>query len=193
MRNSVLSGILLVIAITCGLLFAGCSEETEQKEDTTAIAQIEFEKGLELASAGDYEQGLIHFQEAIKHDPAHHRAWCGLGSASRELKKFDEAVEYSVKAIELKPDYVVCHDNLGLAYAYRGDFGEAIKSFNRAIELDPGYADAHFNLGLLYYEKLDNPELAVESFTKFIELSDKPDKVNEAKQLIEQLQGEDQQ
>ncbi len=191
MRKFVWLIAIMAIMFTGSLFMAGCSKKSEQQEDTSAIADIEFEKGLELASRGDFEQGLIHFQEALKNNDKHYRAWCGLGSASRELKRYDEAIEYSLKAIELKPDYVVCYDNLGLAYAYKGAYPEAIKSFEKAIELDPKYADAHFNLGLLYYEKLDKPDLAIASFEEFVKLSDKTEKVAQARQLIEELKSED--
>ncbi|MCK5845689.1 MAG: tetratricopeptide repeat protein, partial [Victivallales bacterium] len=103
------------------------------------------------------------------------------------MQRYDEAIEYSLKAIELDPDYVICHDNLGLAYAYKEEYDKATASFKKAIELDAGYADAHFNLGSLYY-KLDDNESAVKSYEQFIGLSSKQKKIEEAKAIIEEIE-----
>lgn len=52
-------------------------------------------------------------------------------------------------AIELDPDFVEAHANLGLALNLGGMPEEAEASYRRSIELHPGVAQTHLNLGAL--------------------------------------------
>jgi serine/threonine-protein kinase len=51
------------------------------------------------------------------------------------------------KAIELQPDYVQAHINLGATLGAKGDLDGAVAAFRRAIELQPDLVEAHINLG----------------------------------------------
>ena len=52
--------------------------------------------------------------------------------------------------MELKPDYVEAHNNLGTAFQHRGKRDEAIACYRRALELKPDDAAAHNNLGTVF-------------------------------------------
>ncbi|MFQ6091980.1 MAG: tetratricopeptide repeat protein [bacterium] len=66
---------------------------------------------------------------------------------------YTEAIEEYKKAIEIKPDWAVAHNNLGLAYAKsdRGDL--ALQEYHEAIKIDPNLAEAHYNLASVYYDR----------------------------------------
>ncbi len=51
------------------------------------------------------------------------------------------------RALELRPDFVVAHSNLGIALRDLGRKEEALEHFQRAVELDAGFAPAQTNLG----------------------------------------------
>ena len=162
-----------------------CTKQQEFREISRKLTRAK-----ELRQEGKFEQAIENYSKAIELKPDYAYAYINRGNLYLKTGKTEAALKDYNKAIELKPDYVVCYDNLGLAYAYKGEYPEAIKSFEKAIELDPKYADAHFNLGLLYYEKLEKPDLAIKSFEEFVKLSDKTEKVAQARQLIEELQSE---
>ena len=71
-----------------------------------------------------------------------------LGILLAERGRFDEAIVYYQKALEIEPNNVVAHDNLGIALVERGRIGEAMAHYRRALEIDPRYATAHNNLGV---------------------------------------------
>ncbi len=73
------------------------------------------------------------------------------------LRNLDEAIASFGKAVQIKPDYVEAHNNLGLALQSRGRFEEAIASFGKALQIKPDYAEAHNNLGaaLKYQGRLE--------------------------------------
>ena len=47
----------------------------------------------------------------------------------------DEAIAHYRKALEIKPDYVEAHYNLGVALAGRGKLDEALEHYQKALDL----------------------------------------------------------
>ena len=58
----------------------------------------------------------------------------------------DEAIAHYRKALEIKPDCVEAHNNLGLALVGRGQTDAAITQFRNALEIKPDCAETHSNL-----------------------------------------------
>jgi Flp pilus assembly protein TadD len=50
--------------------------------------------------------------------------------------------------LEIKPDHVEAHYNLGFALAGLGQFDEAIGHYRKALEIKPDDPDAHINLSV---------------------------------------------
>lgn len=55
--------------------------------------------------------------------------------------------------------------NQAIDYSQKSDYTDAITYFKKATLLDPDFTDAYFNLGAIY-EYQNNPDLALEYFTK---------------------------
>jgi tetratricopeptide (TPR) repeat protein len=68
-------------------------------------------------------------------------------------KNPDRAIASYLTAIELEPDMVLAHYNLGKAWQIQGEHSAAVACFDRVIELNPehisGYTDAGFSLMVL--------------------------------------------
>jgi len=58
------------------------------------------------------------------------------------------AIALLEQAVELDPDYMEAHNNLGARYLMSGQPERAIQHFQRAAELDPGSAAVYSNLSL---------------------------------------------
>ena len=86
--------------------------------------------------------------------------------------RLKEAEASYKKTIELNPDYVGAHYNLGNLFYQLGKFDEAEASYKKVIELKPDYVEAHHNLGGTL-QKLNKFDEAEASCKKVIEL--KPD------------------
>ena len=63
-------------------------------------------------------------------------------------------------SLNLEPDSVRGHNNLGQALMRLGRHEEAIRSFARALELDPNYAIGYNNLGIVYFERAEYEKAA---------------------------------
>ena len=62
----------------------------------------------------------------------------GGPSGSRQL---DEAIACYRRALELQPQFVEAHFNLGNALIEQGQIAEAMACFRRAVQLNPDYAE----------------------------------------------------
>lgn len=69
------------------------------------------------------------------------------GRAEHLLKRkdFDNAFISISSALQLKPDYVDAHNNMGVYYSYKGEFEQALKCFYKALEINPFDEDSVYN------------------------------------------------
>jgi len=86
--------------------------------------------------------------------------------------KFENAIEFFQKAIELEPNNSRAWFLLGLAHDYRENIDQAIDCYLKAIELYPDYLEALVNLGT-DYTKIGDLDKAVACFTEALDI--KPD------------------
>ena len=99
---------------------------------------------------------------------------------------FDEAIADCQKAMEIKPDFVAAHNNLGNALLCRGLVDEAIVQYQKALKLNPDYAEAHNNLGNALARRGQFDE-AIAHYRKALEI--KPDYAAAAEQPGRHLAG----
>jgi len=88
-----------------------------------------------------------------------------LGTAIGQEGKFEEAINYYKKAIELQPNYYLAYLNWGISLNQIGQFNEAIEHLQKALQLKPDSGEAYGNIGkalielnkisegIAYYEK----------------------------------------
>ncbi|MGD9721504.1 MAG: tetratricopeptide repeat protein [Pirellulales bacterium] len=69
------------------------------------------------------------------------------GNAFASKRQLPEAAACFQRAVELKPDFVDAHSNLGAVLGMQGDIEAAVACFQRAVELKPDSAAALMNLG----------------------------------------------
>ncbi len=105
-----------------------------------------------------------------------------LKSSTKFRPRFNLAKEYEARgdlyqaaenyraAINLKPDDVTAHNNLGNAYLNEGRLKEAIEEFQTAIRLNPDAPLTHDNLGYVYF-KQGRPVEAIKEYQTAIKLA----------------------
>jgi tetratricopeptide (TPR) repeat protein len=70
-----------------------------------------------------------------------------------QSKKYDEAKNNLLLAIEKEPDNKQLYFSLGVVYQELGNAEEAVSAYSKAIELDSEYFDAIYNLGAFYFNE----------------------------------------
>ncbi len=69
-----------------------------------------------------------------------------IGMALTDLERYDEAIQYLLRATQTAPSYATAHLNLSVAYFQNGDMAKARASNEQALIHDPTCMDARFNL-----------------------------------------------
>lgn len=99
----------------------------------------------------------------LRHDvPAKARKEFARASEASRKNDSPSAVEHLARAIELDPDFMEAHYNLGVQYLQSGQFPLALPEFEKAVVLDPGVPAAWVNLAStwLHLKRLVEAEAA---------------------------------
>jgi tetratricopeptide (TPR) repeat protein len=67
--------------------------------------------------------------------------------------RLDEAAEFLSAGLELDPEYVDCHNALGIVRMQQRQYATAVVHFRRAVELNPYHAAARYQLGRLLVQE----------------------------------------
>ena len=100
-------------------------------------------RGWVYQVAGRYEEAILSFERAIRMsplDPFLHNNLAGIGYALIELRRFDEAVAVSKKALRQNSSDGIAFRGLAAALAHLGRDAEAREALARLREINPAYA-----------------------------------------------------
>jgi len=163
-------------------------EESKGKEDESAKALINV--GIKEGKKYEIENcrlALLYFKLAnsiakddeIKKNARENRVITHYNLGALLAKQKDrekEAEEEYRKAIDITPEYVGAHGNLGNLLKSLKRYEEAEEEYQEVILINPNDAKAHYNLGILLYD-LKRYEEAEEEYRKAIKLKEfLPDK-----------------
>lgn len=70
--------------------------------------------------------------------------------APEAMKKFDEAVAYCNKALEVSPNDARTYNERGATYSFKDQYDKAVADYTQALKLDPQLALAYRNRGSAY-------------------------------------------
>ena len=87
----------------------------------------------------------------------------------REQKRFQEAIIYFKKALEIKPKFVEAHNNIGILFKEQERFEEAILHYKKSISIMPELPDSYNNIGNVL-KLIGNFDEAVKNFNKAIKI-----------------------
>jgi adenylate cyclase len=98
------------------------------------------------------------FRKAILQDPNYALAYCGLADCASTLAQHyntekrivDEAIQWSLKALEIDPALAEAHSAYGQVLERKDDYQGAEREYRTAIKLVPNSYQAYFYLGVLY-------------------------------------------
>ncbi|HMJ63113.1 MAG TPA: tetratricopeptide repeat protein [Bryobacteraceae bacterium] len=100
-------------------------------------ARKAYEKGMQLAEKGKFEEAEKHFLEATDAYPKFAAAWYALGQVEQRQNKASEARKSYQAAIDADKKFVSPYDQLALLSAQSGSWEDAAKYSQTAIELNP--------------------------------------------------------
>jgi hypothetical protein len=96
--------------------------------------------GVALTDRGRLQEGIQHYEAALRIWPDYPEAHNNLGTARVEQGRIDDAIRAFSEAARLKPSSATFHYNLGVVLSNKGDTAAALASVRRALALSPGNA-----------------------------------------------------
>lgn len=143
---------LLLEKARCRIDRDAASEAVPYLEQAVALApdhaQANSFLGIARRSTGDQAGALAAFQAALALDPRDVAALNGIGNDLLERERFDEAVVYYRRALELQPGFMKAHKNLAYTLSLTDDAVAARACFEDLLARYPHYAEARMDYGL---------------------------------------------
>ena len=143
-------------------------------------------RGYALQNINDMQAAEADFKQVITLDSSNINAYINLGEIERINRRYDVALEYLDKALQLNPE----HDSEVLIYAIQGNiyieqerFQDAVDILNKAVALDTNEEVTGLRLHrAAAYVGLNEYDLAKKDFQKWVVLH-----LDEDKQIPEEL------
>lgn len=128
----------------------------QQKNDPLAITyyqnalavdpeneEISYNLALTFQQLGNYEQALEEYKRMLTFAPQNKYALHNIGYIYLVFEqKFDEAVAFFTKAIEVDPEFVHAICNRGVAFEELGQYENAAQDFQYALKLQEHFQPA---------------------------------------------------
>lgn len=108
-------------------------------EEKTYSAEDFFQSGLKAFRAGNHQDAIADFTEAINLEPSYSQAYFNRARTKQQLYLQEEAVEDFIRAAEI--------------YRFKKRFSKAITSYNKALEIDDRSIPAYLGRAELYLAK----------------------------------------
>lgn len=108
---------------------------------------------------------------AIDKDPKDARALVRLANLYHDAQKFDEAVGYYGRALQVHPDNVNARTDMGICLREMGKSDEAIAQFRTSLSYDSRHWETWLNLGVVALFDKNDVKTAREAFGKVEELN----------------------
>ncbi|MEQ8398374.1 tetratricopeptide repeat protein [Thalassobaculum sp.] len=96
-------------------------------------------------AAGRVAEAKAIYERALRTDPTHVRALCGLGTIALRGGEVSRALELIGHAVAIAPTDGSTVGNLGVVYLAQNKLAEAEDCFRRALDLEPTQPDLHAN------------------------------------------------
>ena len=120
------------------------------------------------------DRKMIELYDLLNDNPQTEENWLIKGFTAQNETRYNDAIKYYKKAIEINPNFVVAYNNLADVYIVgKKDYDKAIIWCKKAIAIDPNLAITYCTLGEAYQEKGDQ-EKTIESFKQAAKLGYEP-------------------
>ncbi|GER41876.1 tetratricopeptide repeat protein [Striga asiatica] len=104
--------------------------------------------GTSLKLAGNPQEGIQKYYEAIKIDPHYAPAYYDLGVVYSEMMQYDTALDFYEKAVVERPMYAEAYCNMGVINKNRGDLESALACYDRCLTVSPNFEIAKNNMAI---------------------------------------------
>ena len=145
------------------------SKNVEKNLQTNLSRDEIIKKAFQYQSQGNIAEASKYYQFFINRGFKDHRIFLNSGEILKDLGRLEEAEIWIRRAISLKPDYAIAHNNLGNILRAKNKLKEAELCYCKAIICNPDFIKSYYNLSTLTStdeNKIWETKLFSESFQK---------------------------
>jgi tetratricopeptide (TPR) repeat protein len=183
------------VAFEAGIALAQQGKHDEAVEQYKKALEKDPEQPYVLANMADSlaklsknDEALAAYQKAISLKPDDAAMYTNMGVLLGKMGKLTESQEAFKKAASVNPGAAGQNFyNLGATLVNSGRAAEAAEAFKQAIAADPNFAEAYYQLGICLSGSPTTIPDAIKALEKYVQIGQKADQVEVAKQLIQAL------
>lgn len=185
------SYLLTIFTVVFVLLLGACSNAPVKHAATptpvaaSADIEAEYRQALEAMQASQWQVAAERLEAITARNDTLAGPWLNLGIAWSKLGDDERAEAALQQSITRNPAQPVAFNQLGILYRQAGRFADARNMYEQALAVQADYPDAHWNLGILHELYLQQPQQALEHYSRYQKLTGSDDQ--KLKLWIEQL------
>lgn len=169
--------------LTLAMASAAATKEAQAKN--AAITKT-FDEGVQLSNAGQHDQAIAKFNEAIAIIPTCYNCYNNIAFSYTAMKDYAKAEEAYKKSMEVKPDDAAAYVGLAGILFNTGKSADAKPLVEKAVSIDPNNADAHYIYGMTLVAT--EAAKAKAEFEAYVRLAPNAPNAAIAKSLITELE-----
>lgn len=139
-----------------------------QLNPTSAVAF--HNRGLVNHKLNRLDEALSDYSQSIRLESSNPQPYNGRAMIHIKRENYELALADLEQAITINPAYADAYGNLGVVFYEQKKYEQAMDNFNITLQIDPQNANTYYNRGNLYFFVQENYELAIEDYSKAIEL-----------------------
>ena len=110
-------------------------------------------------STGDTQAAVLQLKDKIKKNPKDVASLVALGNAYYDLAKYQNAITYYQKSLEIDAKNYDVMTDMGASYNALGQADKALEIFKQDTPEKADQAMAWYNMGVVYKSKNDTPNM----------------------------------
>jgi len=174
------------------VLLAGCATSPPAERGTSqprsSDYKVKYHYALEAMKQGQLENAEPQMLALTREHPQFAGPWLNLCIIYSKTARFADAETACQQALKRNGKMNQARNQLGIVYRKQGRFEDAQSIDQLALQQDPEYARTHYNLGILFDLYLQNNDLAIKHYQRYLDLTGNKDK--KVKRWISQLNKE---
>jgi len=129
---------------------------------------------------------LEETKNQLKQDPNNVQLNVQMGNMLFDGQKYEDAIPYYNKALELEPGNPDVIVDLGVCYFNMDDFQKAKELFQQALAKSPNHINALYNLGVVSV-RLKEMDVLLDAWSKLVEIAPGSPQAAQASQILDEI------